>query len=533
MIPAQVTPDQVLTGHKQHIVAVSDIHLGTLAPTVWYQPHLHEPYLVHLLRWVVDQADHIQELVLLGDIVDFWTYPADVRPPGFAEIAACHPAIFGLDGHLAAVLDALDGRVAYVPGNHDQGITADEVASIRSRGGHHVRLVEEVPYSPAPGLALAHGHHDTLFNAPTTTGPWAPLPLGYFVTRAVATRWSQGLGEGKTVAELAGQGAPNGIDLKSLAGVVSGVGARSVAATLIDFIAGATAMTPLDPIVLPDGSTATLLDVRAAYAECWTEWADAHGGGRVGQGAAARAALADFDGSYLGWFAQRMAFEHGADLVVMGHTHVPVGGLDGSLVNYVNTGFDCPSQPDLSRELVPQHVTFAVIDTKPPGAADGDADPIDAAIWAVEETDGAYCCHPIDVASTTVTHGTSMDFSCYVVVDNRHGAADLELVDHQVLAGTFVVPPPARIAAGAEGRFWVQDLIGAAGSSGTATYRRTDRPEQLVDLAFECPTAGTNSCRGPGAFATRAADGPWRDDRVAHWGHPFFVEFEIHPSSSA
>ena len=518
MIPSPAD-DQPLTGHKAHIVAVSDIHLGTDAPTVWYQQPLHEPYLLHLLGWVVDQADHIRELVLLGDIVDFWTYPADVVPPSFAEIAACHPALFGLGGALARVLDALDGQVTYVPGNHDQGITADEVASIRSRSGHHVRLIEDVPYLPVPGVAMAHGHHDTLFNAPTTSGPLAPLPLGYFVTRAVATRWSLGLSEGQTVAELAGQGAPNGIDLKSLAGVASGVGARSMAATLIDFVAGATAMNPLEPILLPDGTTATLLDARTAYLDCWTDWAQANGGGVVGQAMAARAALADFDGSYLGWFAQRMAFEHDCDLVVMGHTHVPIGGLEASLVDYVNTGFDCPSQPDLTRELAPQHVTFAVIDT----------DQIDGTVWSVEQpSPGTYRCGPIEVAPTGIVHGTSMDFSCYVVVDNTLGSSDLELITSTAGSGHYVVPPPERIAVGTQARFWLQDLIGPAGSEGAVTYRRTDQPDGIpIELAFACPTVGTNTCLGTPGFATRTADGPWRDDRIVHWGHPFFVTFEV------
>jgi UDP-2,3-diacylglucosamine pyrophosphatase LpxH len=522
-----VATDQQLRGHKRHVVALSDVHLGTLDPTVWYQPHLHEPYLVHLLDWVVGQADHILELVLLGDIVDFWTYPADVRPPAFADIAACHPAVFGLDGALARVLDALDGQVTYVPGNHDQGISADEVASIRSRAGHHVRLVEEVPYLPVPGLALAHGHHDTLFNAPTTSGPFAPLPLGYFVTRAVATRWAQGLAEGQTVADLAGQGAPNGIDLRSLIGVASGVGARSVAATLLDFVASATAMSPLTDIVLPDGSAATLLDARSAYEHTWTEWADAHGGGVAGQSAAGRAVLADFDGTYLGWFAQRMAFEHACDLVVMGHTHVPIGGLDASLVNYINTGFDCPSEPDLARELAPQQVTFGVVDIRPTDD-DPDAAPFDPEIWAVTATDDGLRCHAIEAPTASVVSGATRDYSCYVVVDNQFGSADLELVSSKAAYGTFVVPPPARIAAGGEGRFWLQDLLGAAGSEGRATYRRVDDPDAgSIDLWFTCPTVGTNACSGPGSFATRAGNEDWREERVARWGHPFFVEFEV------
>jgi hypothetical protein len=74
--------------------------------------------------------------------------------------------------------------------------------------------------------------------------------------------------------------------------------------------------------VLPDGSTATLADARAAYADTWTRWADAAGGG-CSATPSLRAMLADFDGTCLGWFAQRTALEHGADVVVMGHTHVP------------------------------------------------------------------------------------------------------------------------------------------------------------------------------------------------------------------
>jgi UDP-2,3-diacylglucosamine pyrophosphatase LpxH len=522
-----VGTDQQLTGDKRHIVALSDVHLGTLDPTVWYQPHLHQQYLVHLLDWVVAQADHVRELVLLGDIVDFWTYPAGVRPPTFAEIAACHPDVFGIDGALARALDALDGAVTYVPGNHDQGITEAEVASIRSPGGHHVRLVEDVPYLPVPGLAMAHGHHDTLFNAPATSGPFAPLPLGYFVTRAVATRWAQGLDDGQTVAELAGQGAPNGIDLRSLVGAASGVGARSVAATVLDFVAAATAMSPLTAIVLPDGSTTNLLEARAAYEHAWTEWADANGGGLLGQSVAGRATLADFDGTYLGWFAQRMAFEHDCDLVVMGHTHVPIGGLEASLVDYINTGFDCPSQPDLTRELAPQQVTFGVIDLHPTDD-DPDSAPFDPAIWAVSGDSDGLRCHAIEAPTASIVSGATMDYSCYVVVDNRFGTSDLELVEATASYGTFIVAPPDRVPAGGEARFWLQDLLGAAGSEGRATYRRTDDPDaEPIELWFTCPTVGTNACTGPGSFATRTGEGPWREERVALWGHPFFVEFEI------
>lgn len=515
---------------KRLIVAVSDIHLGTDHPCAWYQRSLHEPYLAHLLQWVIDRADQVRELVLLGDIVDTWTYPADEAPPTFAEIAACQPAILGPAGLLAQALDALNGAVTYVPGNHDMDVTQADLDLVRSPQGRSPRLVEAVPYVAAPGVALAHGHHFTLFNTPTTDLPWSPLPLGYFVSRTVATRWKRDLAAGTTVAELPDQGAPNGVDLGSLGRVVSGARAGSAAATVVDFVSGATGIELDLAITMPDGSTVTLAEARDAHASCWTDWSDSHGGGIVGQASAARAALADLDGSYLGWFAQQLGLAHGCELVVMGHTHVPIDGLDDGMLEYVNTGFDCPSGPDLSRDADPQQVTFAVIeltDDEPRGT-----------VWAVERDESQdLVCHPIEAPATSVVNSRGTDFSCYIEVDNRLGAHPLELVDHGAPNGVYVNPPPTRIEAGGEGRFWLQDLLGAAGSAGWATYRRVGERSELddaepIELRYTCPTVGTNSCSGTDEFATMVGGtgegaGVWREDRVAYWGHPFFVAFEV------
>lgn len=516
-----------LTGDRRHLVVLSDVHLGTDAPTVWFQPSVHGPALERVLRWVVDQAPAIRELVLLGDIVDLWTYPIDEVPPTFADIVAANPDVLGPDGLLAACLDALDGAVTYVPGNHDLGLTAEEVALVRSRSGRHVRLVDAVPYEVAPGVLAEHGHHHTMFNAPIEHGPWAPLPLGYFVTRAVATMWARDLGDGETVADLPGQGAPNGLDLGALGAVASGIGSVSIAAALIDIVSGSTKVGLDEPIRMPDGSVATLRRAREAYADAWTRWSDAAGGGVVGYATAFRATMADADGTYLGWFAQQRALRHGAELIVMGHTHVPVGGLDDALVEYLNSGFDCPSVPDQARAVDPQQITFVVVDLDPPDADDGVAE---GSVWAVA-ADGSL--GPIDAPTTRVVGNRGHDYSCYVVVDNTAGTDHLELVSFAAPNGAWVVEPPSRIAAGDEGRFWLQDLLGAAGSDGRATYRRVDADGAPVagaadlELRFACPTVGTNSCSGWSTFATRSGSDPWRDQRVAHWGHPFSVAFEI------
>jgi UDP-2,3-diacylglucosamine pyrophosphatase LpxH len=509
-------------GDDRYVVALSDVHLGTDGPTVWYQRAVHEAPLRHLLRWVVDHADQVREVVLLGDIVDLWTYPAVEAPPTFADIVACHPEILGPDGALAQVLDALDGAVSYVPGNHDLGVTAADVGLIASRSGHRVRLVDHVPYFPLGDdrrIALAHGHHFTLFNAPHLHNDRAPTPVGYYVTRAVATSWARRLEEGRTVADLPGQGAPNGLDLGSLGAVALGISARSITASVVDFVAGATGVALDEAITMPDGGTTTLADVRLAYADCWTDWVQDHGGGMVGTASAIRAALADFDGSYLGWFAQKLAFEHDADLVVMGHTHVPISGLDGSLVRYVNTGFDCPSGPDMALAANAQRITFAVIDTVE----------ADAAVWEVAsvpadgDADPDLVCRPAEAARTRVVQGQGMDFSTYVVIDNTHGDEPLELVDAEASYGYFPVEPPPIVPAGGRARIWIQDLLGVSGSTGTATYRAGDR---TFALHFGCPTLGTNMASGTPELRSRAGTGRWRHG-VARWGHPFFVEFTI------
>jgi UDP-2,3-diacylglucosamine pyrophosphatase LpxH len=500
-----------LEGTKRHIVAISDVHLGTPGPTTWFQPHLHQPYLERLLRWVIDQADAVRELVLLGDVVDLWTYPVDAVPPTFADIVDAHPTLLGPDGLLAEVSAALDGAVSYVPGNHDMGLTHDDVALLAG-----VRLVDAVPYEPAPGVLLAHGHHDTLFNAPAAHGPWAPLPLGYFVTRAVATRWARDLPDGQTVSDLPYQGNPNGIDLGSLTKVASGLGARSIGATLVDYVAGACKVELDEPIVLPDGSTTTLAEARAVYADTWTRWADAAGGGVLGHAEALRATLADFDGTCLGWFAQRTVLRHDAQLMVMGHTHVPAVGLAQGFVRYVNSGFGCPSGPDLANEVHPQAVTFSVID----------ADDHTAAVWGVDLEDG---CRPVPARPARITVASGQDRSCYVELDNSAGDGELELVVAATTSGNHVVPPPQRVEAGAVARFWLQDNPGASGSSGTATYRRIGGRAHgdEVTLAYACPMIGRNAASGTDRFTARAGDGPWLEGEVAPRGRPVFARFDL------
>ena len=71
-------------------IVLGDVHIGNNANTFWYQKSIHEQYLVTALNWIVDfesrQPGVIQEVVLLDDLIDTWTYP----PVGAAALGSRH-----------------------------------------------------------------------------------------------------------------------------------------------------------------------------------------------------------------------------------------------------------------------------------------------------------------------------------------------------------------------------------------------------------------------------------------------------------
>ena len=77
------------------VAVLSDIHIGDNSNTCWYQASVHEPYLVAALDFIADNAEMFQEVVLLGDLVDTWTYAPSVTPPTMADIIAKNPNVLG------------------------------------------------------------------------------------------------------------------------------------------------------------------------------------------------------------------------------------------------------------------------------------------------------------------------------------------------------------------------------------------------------------------------------------------------------
>lgn len=496
------------------IVVLSDIHIGDGTPTVWYQPAVHDPYLGAICDWIVANSSTVAEVVLLGDIVDFWTQPAAKQPPTFAEIVSANPQIFGPAGFFGRVLDAVGGRVTYVPGNHDMGVTAADVSTIVSAGGHRMQFAPEIyfPLGADQSIALAHGNEFTMFNAPDPHSQWGTLPVGHFVTRMVASAWAAKLQPGETVADLPDQGSPDGLDYWSILWGCFSRADISVAGALLDSVAEQTGTPPDQQFLMPDGSTTTLSAVHALYDDLFTRWRDDQGGGAIGDLVTWKSVLADARAYYMGWFAQRAAFEAGSDVIVFGHTHEPQLGLDTTMVGYANSGFGCPSKPDMPTKPI----TFAVVDVATKTAhvmqcvsSGGDAP-------AVSEF----------AATPTSVVPIGMDDSCYVKICNTTGS-DLVLSSSSVVHGYWAAPPPERIVAGGLGLLWLQDLPSANGSAGSVTYTS---PEGTHPFTFACPSLlfQRNQCSGGTSFRTKSGSDPWgAPGSVATAGHPFYVEFTV------
>ena len=509
---------------KNKIVVLSDIHIGPNAPTVWYQKDFHEPYLTTILDYVIQQKNSIRELLLLGDVVDFWTYPPDEQPPSFGDIIAANPNIFGSNGKLSDVLTALDGTVTYIRGNHDINITQEDLNQIKNPKGYKIRLSSDDIYFPLENgnkkIACTHGHIFTMFNAPDRSTKFNPLPVGHFVTRAVAYQQKRTLKPGQTVADLPNQGAPNGINISDLIQVLpqSPTETFSITQLLLNYISYVTQIPPDEPIILPEGQTTTVAEAKLLYSMLWEQWVHQYGGDIDGFLAAIKAVIADANGYYMGWFAQKLALECGADLVVMGHTHTPISGLEKALIQYVNSGFECPSKPDIGK----QYPTFTEIDIER----------CQASVFKVIHNNGSYQIKACDAEQASVIiPGLSQDYSCYLIVDNTNGSSELKRVNYSATQGYYVVAPPERILPGERGRFWIQDYPAGInpgnllkGSEGQVTYSGGGRQ---ITLTYACPVGfwTSNQCSGTNFYTSTDGQNWGNMNQIQKLGHPFFVRF--------
>jgi len=165
------------------------MHLGALRPPAgarfpydWLNTE--EDYtLVNFLKYLHDNESNLSELVIVGDFLDTWVCPHDEQPPTFVEILTAHP-------HIINVMNALLAsgvRLVFLEGNHDMYLTRSLLDTVL----HPSANLEYYPdFYLSGGVYAIHGHSFDTFNSRPSgaAANISGLPLGYFVSRIVATK---------------------------------------------------------------------------------------------------------------------------------------------------------------------------------------------------------------------------------------------------------------------------------------------------------------------------------------------------------
>ncbi|HEU4732710.1 MAG TPA: hypothetical protein VFT22_32665, partial [Kofleriaceae bacterium] len=169
-------------------------------------------------------------------------------------------------------------------------------------------------------LRVSHGHEDSLFNSPDPMG--RDFPLGYFITRFVATAASRGLGEvGVNWRTILGSGPQ----------LVALLEHHPLAECVFDAVRSAAAISLDDRVIMPDGEARKVSEIRAAYRNLLGEWNERR------KPRWQSALLCEYDPFY----------DHGVGtphLYIAGHSHDRVYTYHASYGTYMNLGAWCGSR---------------------------------------------------------------------------------------------------------------------------------------------------------------------------------------------
>jgi UDP-2,3-diacylglucosamine pyrophosphatase LpxH len=255
------------------------------------------------LNYLYDEKT-VREVVIIGDLMDNWVYPVDEEPPSLKEIvkATINKEIVKALKKLAA---APKIRVIYLPGNHDMGMTKELIEEISPDmvfGGTSFR---NSVYRTSR-LRAEHGSAHAMFNAPDPiNGSVGRLPLGYFISRVIATK-ARDTGSGKrhywSYAD----------DLLEM------LGPQRMAASVFEAVLEEAGLDETTDIVMPKRNgkdkIVTAEQVKNKYAALYDQWKEIHGSGMAIKALMAETGL-------LGRMADHLCKHSDTNIVVFGHSH--------------------------------------------------------------------------------------------------------------------------------------------------------------------------------------------------------------------
>lgn len=344
--------------NMQKTIVISDVHMSNAKPYSWFQLPESDK-LTNMLNAVAekkDPFDNVDELVLLGDLFDLWLYPVDEVPLSVKEILKKNHFVSGALRHCVERIP----HVYYMNGNHDMDVTADAL-SLLSSGSREIQWITTAGYRKLhPSRHLEHGHAADMFNAPDNSGDTiGGYPLGYFITRLVATakkqnevylalrsliRWFDSI-------HMAAAALPESVaPLEAVAPqllTVPWFGPFMVNRILglFETLADVSDETEIqftseDLAKRLDGKKPTVGDVKKKYGSLYDTWSERYSGKKLLD------AMLATEG--LDWYAKDvLAADPALKVVVMGHTHGMVSdppyGNDGSWCDSSVFGHDDPA----------------------------------------------------------------------------------------------------------------------------------------------------------------------------------------------
>ncbi len=192
--PNQVQPLWEAGNSQNKTVFISDIHLGV--DDRYTETIRNRPFLVDFLKRLQATSD-VRELVIAGDFLDDWYLPAFY--PAYTDVVQFYRDCIANNQEVFDELNTIVAKgikVAYVPGNHDllleSNVLEEAVPGIiqgrdaRGLGVYYAGADEEI--------AVEHGHRYDVFSAPDTItnaelcgNDDTILPSGYFYARYAAT----------------------------------------------------------------------------------------------------------------------------------------------------------------------------------------------------------------------------------------------------------------------------------------------------------------------------------------------------------
>jgi UDP-2,3-diacylglucosamine pyrophosphatase LpxH len=269
------------------------------------------------LEYLNDSAT-IREVVILGDLMDDWVYPVNEEPPSLQDIldASINKNIFQA---LRKLSQNEKINVLYLPGNHDMGATKELIAKNfpgkknsqknsqkNSRGMVFGGTALNNSVYRTSRLRAEHGSAHAMFNAPDAiNSPGSRLPLGYFISRVIATK-ARDTGHADrhywTYAD----------DLLEI------LGPQKLGTSVFEAVLEEADLDDDTKIHMPKrngkSKIVTAGQVKEKYAALYDQWKKTHG-----IGLALKAMMAEV--GLLGRMADHLCKQGDTNIVVFGHSH--------------------------------------------------------------------------------------------------------------------------------------------------------------------------------------------------------------------